>query len=163
MWLLANAAEIAELKSDLYVVAIGCNDIRYRNPAVCAMTAEAYIRNLSQLVDEIKRKNKHARFVFIAPWRSLNFDANFNVSSHNDRMALYREYTDALELYCDNNGHLFIDPNPLIFDNMLTPYARTVGGNEILKDFIHPNAFDGIAAYCNAAVMCKQINDNATI
>lgn len=78
-------------------------------------------------------------------------------------MALYREYTDALELYCDNNGHLFIDPNPLIFDNMLTPYARTVGGNEILKDFIHPNAFDGIAAYCNAAVMCKQINDNATI
>lgn len=163
VWLLENAAEIAELKSDLYVVAIGCNDIRYRNPAVCAMTAEAYIGNLSRLVDEIKRKNKHARFVFIAPWRSLNFDANFNVSGHEDRMALYREYTEALELYCDSNGHLFIDPNPLIFDNMLTPYTRTVGGNEILKDFIHPNASDGIAAYCNAAVMCKQINDNATI
>lgn len=160
-WLYENATEIAGYNADLYVVAIGCNDIRYRNSKICAMTAEAYKENLLGLVKTVTQHNSKAKFAFVAPWRSLSFDTNFNVLSHADRMSLYKEYTDVLQSFCNDNGHLFLDPNPLIFDNMITPYARVVKGNEILKDFIHPNAGIGVDAYCKAVVLCKQNSDNA--
>jgi lysophospholipase L1-like esterase len=152
LWLFNNKERISAIKADLFVVAIGCNDIRYRNPNVCAMTSESYISNLRAVVENIKRKNDKADFIFIAPWRSLHFDAYFNVKSQKDRMAIYEDYTNALKNMCKSDGWLFIDPNPLIFDDMTLPTIRTKGEAQILLDWIHPTASDGVAFYCEAVI-----------
>ena len=155
-WLLDNASKIAKIEAEIFVVAIGCNDIRYRDSQICAMTAAEFISNLDRLVSTIKETNPTASFAFVAPWRSLHFDANFNVPSQSERMKIYNEYTLALSDFCHQYGYLFLDPNPFIFKNMLSPNIRLSEGNDILKDFIHPNAYTGIAAYSNAVVQCSQ-------
>jgi poly-gamma-glutamate capsule biosynthesis protein CapA/YwtB (metallophosphatase superfamily)/lysophospholipase L1-like esterase len=152
LWLFNNKERISAIKADLFVVAIGCNDIRYRDSKVCAMTSESYISNLRAVVETIKRTNDKADFIFIAPWRSLHFDAYFNVKSQKDRMAIYEDYTNALKNMCKSDGWLFIDPNPLIFDDMTLPTIRTKGEAQILLDWIHPTASDGVAFYCEAVI-----------
>lgn len=153
-WLREHSQEIADIRAHLYVCAIGCNDIRYRNEGVCAMTAEDYVSNLKEVVDMVIKYNPKARFIFIAPWRSLSFDSIFKVSAHNERMKLYREYTKALANFCKHESYIFLDPNPLIFDNMESPDIRVKNGNEILKDFIHPDAYKGVLSYCQAVIDC---------
>lgn len=154
-WLLDNASNIANLGADLYVVAIGCNDIRYRDRQICAMTAGEFVNNLDQLVRIIKKINPAACFAFVAPWRSLSFDVIFKVARHSDRLKLYEDYTLALSDFCHKYGYLFLDPNPLIFQNMLSPNIRVYDGNDILKDYIHPNAYSGIATYSKAVIQCS--------
>ena len=159
-WLLQNAETVAYVKAALYVVAIGCNDIRYRNDSVCAMSAEEYVDNIEKFVRVVLIHNPAAKFAFIAPWRSLYFDAYFNVTNHSDRMRLYSDYTQGLESYCHSAGHLFLDPNPWIFDRMTEPVIRTAGQGSVLRDFIHPDAFNGIALYSRAVAACRKIDDN---
>lgn len=151
-WLLNNVDSIAHQKADLYVVAIGCNDIRYRNPEVCAMTPDEYIGNLDQLATAIRSHNPNSNLAFIAPWRSLHFDLYFHVETHAERMKIYAEYTMALSEYCDRHGFIFIDPNPLIFERPTTPDIRVKEGNDLLVDFIHPTAYRGVKAYCQAVI-----------
>lgn len=153
-WVLDNADNIADKKAALYVVAIGCNDIRYREPAVCAMTAEDYVETLNKFVDKVKNRNPEADFVFIAPWRSLSFDALFKVKGHEKRRAIYRDYTERLRQFCETEGFMFLDPNPLIFDDINPANLRCRYGNGILKDFIHPDAYHGIMTYCKAVAKC---------
>ena len=45
----------------MYVIAIGCNDIRYRNADICAMTAKEYIDNIRLLCEEIKKHTTAGR------------------------------------------------------------------------------------------------------
>lgn len=153
-WVLNNAEKISALKADLYVVAIGCNDIRYRNPKTCSMTAKEYVFTVDRFVQIVREYNCQCRFVFLAPWRSLPFDANFNVSDQSERVRLYNEYTMALAKFCKENNHIFLNPNPLIFKDMESFKMRTAEGNEILKDFIHPTAYHGVGAYCRATMSC---------
>ena len=56
--------------SDLYVIALGTNDVRYRDETICAMTSEEYIRRMDELKSGLLAKNHEARFLFIAPWYS---------------------------------------------------------------------------------------------
>lgn len=157
-WLLMNIDRIADIEAELYVVAIGCNDIRYRNQKICAMTSEEFIYCLDKLANRIRQKYHKSRFVFIAPWRSLHFDPYFNVKLHSERMQIYKEYTCRLLDFCQKNDYLFLDPNPLIFQDMTSTATRLYNSNEILKDWIHPNANAGIAAYSMAAVLCSKFN-----
>lgn len=59
--------KICSAKTDLYVIAVGCNDIRYRNAKCCAMTSAEYVANLSIICDWIKESNPYSQIVFIAP------------------------------------------------------------------------------------------------
>lgn len=155
-WIVNNAQKISNMNADLYVIAIGCNDIRYRNHSICAMTSSEYIGNLEKAVEVIKSHNPIVKFAFIAPWRSLHFDANFHVKSHSEKMVLYEDYTNALSTFCISNGFLFLNPNPIIFDNITSSDIRVKAGNDILKDFIHPDAFRGVETYCKAVLQCAK-------
>jgi lysophospholipase L1-like esterase len=42
--------QIIKSDSSLYIIAIGTNDIRYRNSNICAMTKEKYIKNMKIIV-----------------------------------------------------------------------------------------------------------------
>lgn len=157
-WLLKNVKQIADKKADLYIIALGCNDIRYREPAICAMTYSEYITNIDTTVNIIRAQNPNAEFVFIAPWRSLSFDFLFIVKSFEARLKLYEDYTRALTEYCASNNFVFLDPSPLIFENLAHPQMRVKKGNDIMIDAIHPRAGVGVETYCQAVMQCETIN-----
>lgn len=141
--------EIVAACADLYVIAVGCNDIRYRDASVCAMTPEEYVANVGEIVIKIKSHNQSSRIVFVAPWESLEFDPWCKLSI-SDKAELYGEYKRCLASFCEKNGCGFVDPNPFIREALAThrPY-------EFLRDHIHPNADAGIKLYSSACAEYK--------
>lgn len=141
-----NREAIAALHADLYVLAYGCNDIRYRDAGSCAMTAESFIANVDAVMQAVRQKNPGARLAFIAPWQSAPHDPICKCT-REEKDRLYAEYTEALQRYCRQNGLLFIDPNPYICQKRAQRFWNTC-----MKDHIHPNARNGIRLYSEAVV-----------
>ena len=132
--------EIKECSSDLNVIAIGTNDIRYRNDN-SAMTSTEYINNLEEIVSLLQSK----RIVLIAPFYSMNYDGVTKLSL-DEKNKLYKEYTNALEEYAKKNDYLFINPNIILektLNNSNTSYY--------LIDYIHPN-HTGLYLYSKAVL-----------
>ncbi len=150
MTLLDHADAISGCSADLFVIAIGTNDVRYRDEKTCAMDQESYIRNINTLISGIKDKNPEAEFAFIAPWLALDNDPYTKVSV-TERDALLKEYGEALRDNCEKNGHLFINPNPAIAE-VLSRYAPS----DYLLDHIHPNADMGIALYSEKVLLADK-------
>lgn len=65
---------ITGAKADLYVVAIGTNNVMHRDPETCAMDEKTYIDRMTTLREQILTANNKAEFVFIAPWYSSDGD-----------------------------------------------------------------------------------------
>lgn len=147
--LLDNAQEIKSTHADLYVIAIGTNDVRYRDEQTCAMTSEEYISRLENLCSVILSENGDAEFVFIAPWTSTDGDP-FCSMSYNEKMRLNAEYSDALENMCDENGYVFINPNGYI-----DGYLRLYPTSEYLLDHIHPGYRNGVRLYSEAVLLSE--------
>lgn len=127
--------------SKLYIVALGTNDVRYRNENICAMTSEEYINELQKFVKRIRNENPEAEFAFIAPWFALENDT-VCVISPEERDLLFEEYTVALEKWCLSNGFIFSNPNSqikLFLDKNIQ--------SEYMVDYIHPNSTKGIQLY----------------
>ena len=138
--------EICNADADLFVVAIGTNDVRYRNPNKCAMDSDVYVERLGELRSKIVERNPNARFVFIAPWYSTDGDRQTKLQ-YREKLALYDEYATALRATCDANGDLFLDPNPYIRSRLdERPHS------EFMLDYVHPNATSGVRLYSEAAL-----------
>lgn len=144
--LLSNSAAISAHGSDVYVIAIGTNDVRYRDEKTCAMDADSYTANINLFVDEIKTANPEAQFVFISPWLALDNDP-FTAVPNEERDALLAEYGYALENYCNKNSFMYIDPNPAIYF-VLTKKITS----DYMVDHIHPNAGQGISLYSRSVM-----------
>lgn len=130
--------EIKNCTSDLNIIAIGANDIRYRNEN-SAMTSDEYINNIDEIIKLINNK----KIILIAPFYSMSYDKVTNLSL-NEKNKLYEEYTKALENYSKKNNYLFINPNPILektLNNSNTSYY--------LIDYIHPN-HTGLYLYSEA-------------
>ena len=144
--LLGMTESMVEAHSKLYVVAIGTNDVRYRDASQCAMTPEDYVANLSQLVETVRAGVPDARFAFIAPWTSTAGDLNTALYV-DEKREMYAEYTAALKSWCEAEGHLFSDPNPAI-EAVIDFYPQ----KDYLVDFIHPNSTKGIELYARCVL-----------
>lgn len=139
--LLDKSEEISACRADLYVIAIGTNDVRYRDETTCAMDTDSYVQNINKLAEKILAGNPGARFVFISPWLAQYNDPYCKISVA-ERDSLLVAYGKALQNYCQQNGYVFINPNPSI-SAILTRYPPS----EYLLDHIHPNAAEGIVLY----------------
>lgn len=133
-------------KADLYVIALGTNDVRYRNDSICAMTAESYVEELDSLKNKLFAKAPDAVFVFIAPWYSTDGDP-FCTLSFADKTALNEEYSAALAQYCKDHSLTYINANDYIKDTLAVSPERTY-----LLDHIHPNPSKGVVLYSEAAL-----------
>lgn len=141
---------VAAVQADLFVVAIGTNDIRYRKPEICAMTPEEYISDLQILRTEILKNNPAAKFAFIAPWTSTENDKAC-VLKHRDKKATNLLYTEALRQWCEKNQDIFINANPYI-DAVFDKYVQS----DYLIDYIHPNATKGVSLYAESVLKDSQ-------
>lgn len=133
--------------ADLYVIALGTNDVRYRNEETCAMTAEAYVERQAELKDKLLAKSPDAKFIFIAPWYSTDGD-KFCSMSFDEKIAMNEEYSQALENYCASNSLTYINANPYIRDVLSVSPDRTY-----LLDHIHPNASKGVIMFSEAVLL----------
>lgn len=147
--LLERLAEMIQTNADLFVVAVGANDVRYRNPDICAMTPAEYVANLQQLRNGIRKKIPAAKFIFIAPWTSTDGDL-ISALPFDDKIKLNDAYSSALENWCVAQGEIFINANPYI-DARLKVFPH----KDYLVDFIHPNASKGVALYAEAVLSAK--------
>ncbi len=147
--LLERLDEIIQTGADLFVVAVGTNDVRYRDENICAMNPKEYVETLQKLRDGIRKKIPAAKFVFIAPWTSTDGDFVSQLP-FNEKIKLNNAYTDALKNWCIAQGEIFINPNPYI-ESRLKVFPQ----KDYLVDFIHPNADKGVELYATAILSAK--------
>ncbi|MBR5768183.1 MAG: CapA family protein [Clostridia bacterium] len=138
--------EIKKADADLFVVAIGTNDVRYRNKKTCAMDAETYVERLGELRSEILEANAGAKFVFIAPWYSTDGDSVSRLE-YADKLKMNDEYTEALGNWAKSNGDGFVNANPYL-RTMLDLYPH----GDFMVDYIHPNGNRGVELYSRAVL-----------
>lgn len=147
--LLERLDEMIQTNADLFVVAIGTNDVRYRNPDICSMTPAEYVANLQRLRDSIRKKIPDAKFIFIAPWTSTDGDL-ISALSFDEKIKLNDAYSDALENWCAAQGEIFVNANPYIDARL-----KVSSHKDYLVDFIHPNASKGVEIYSAAVLSAK--------
>lgn len=138
--------DIIKSKSDLYVIALGTNDIRYRDPSICAMNPKEYIHEIEKIVNLID--NHAVKFIFITPWIST-FDDNVSKLNHLDKKKLIKEYSLALKRFTEIYKFLYIDPNEYLEKMILQ------NKDNYMVDFIHPNSKLGIQLYCQGVLNFK--------
>ena len=131
-------------KSDLYIIALGINDIRYRDEDVCSMNGKEYVKDIESLVKLVKKSNSKAKIVLIPPWTTLPGDKGCKVDEEA-KQELIDSFSENLKEYAENNRYVYIDPNEYLdefFEN-----------NDYLKymvDVIHPNSTTGVTLYSKA-------------
>lgn len=133
--------------ADLYVIALGTNDVRYRSSDSCAMTSDEYTARIEELVKSLQKKNGSAEFVFIAPWYSTDGDP-FCDLSFSEKDELNNSFSNALEEYCAENNYGYINANPYIADKL----SKSPDRNYLL-DHIHPNSTEGVKMYSEAVML----------
>lgn len=132
--------------ADLYVIAVGTNDVRYRSERICAMTASDFIGRAEELRKILTGKNPSAEIIFIAPWYSADGDAVSRLDITQTE-AMNGEYSAALEKYCAEHSVGFINANPFV-RRKLAQAPQSL----YLLDWIHPNASRGIVMYSEAVL-----------
>ena len=136
--------ELKECSSNLNIIAIGTNDIRYRNEN-SAMTSNEYIQNIKKIIETLDNK----RIVLIAPFYSMNYDKVTKLSLE-EKNKLFKEYSDELEKFANENNYLFINPN-----NILEKELNNSNTSFYLKDHIHPN-HKGLYLYSEAVLKASK-------
>ena len=140
--------EIIRSEAELYVFAAGANDILFRDPEFCAVTAGEYIENLQKIRNAIIERRSDAKFIFIAPWIAMDGDASIiGGMKPSDTDAAYISYTAALKAWCEKTGDIFINANEYI-----SKHFETHSQYEYLIDFIHPNSHIGVELYAEAVL-----------
>jgi len=150
--LLDKLDEIISHDVDLYVIAIGTNDIRYRDKSICAMSPQQYVENLEKLVRAVLLKRPEAKFVFVAPWPCLANDPFIRIPLEQ-RESMFSDYSQALESYCRQKGYLYVDPAATI----LSAIDQKIAGYYLL-DHIHPNVAEGLNLYSEAFLSSAKTN-----
>jgi hypothetical protein len=151
--LLDHAEDIAASGADVYVVAVGTNDVRYRNPDICAMSADEYIQKLHDFTTRATGRAPMAKFAFVAPWLALSNDKYNHCDPKSKKNAIQKrdglllEYSAGLKEFCGQNGYLFLNPNPY-----LRKVFETQPSSKYLVDWIHPNRLNGVELYARAVL-----------
>lgn len=125
--------------ADVYVVAVGVNDVMFPKSRFSGGTPIGYTSCLRELARAIKVRSRDAKIYFIAPWTFHNQDEVSTLRAENFRHALY--------VWCKENGYICIDPDPV-----LVSVFKENGTEAFMKDDFHPNAPAGVGLYSYAVL-----------
>ena len=126
--------------ADVYVIAIGINDVMSPEDRNAAATAEDYVGKISVLKEYIRGINPDANIYFIAPW--VIFTDDVNTDARGDA------FRDELRLWCEADADcIYINPVPAMMEVM-----EREGAVRFMYDSCHPGAPEGVGLYSYAVL-----------
>jgi len=172
--IISRMATLTAHNADLYVVAIGVNDIRY-NDSRGATSVAAYIANITSIYNSL---NAVGDVMFIGVWPTF-WEDQFAALLRAETDRRMNQYNNALRDFCREHGIPFSNPNPairsvidfgnvdlMISDGVHPAYTGTVGRNakRLYADsvlFDSPNREDYCDnVYANGKVFFKFVFGN---
>ena len=153
---------INESQADTYVVALGINDVIYRDKTdrATSFTSSEYIQNLEKLVRTISEKdtNRAPKFVFVAPFEYINRSSHV-MTKYLRRDNTHEEYTIALYNWCKMNGYVFTAPMNYIKNSL----ADVDNAKDYTCDDVHPSYPLGTQLYSDAVYESSVLNTTGTL
>ena len=131
-------------EADIYVVAIGLNDILFIDQPLGAASADEYIDNLRLFEEQVKIVSPDARMYFITPWPFLDGTDEAN--------ATRTEFFNALKNWCNGEDRICIDPYNTIMDVLENSDTDAYMWNEY-----HPNSTRGVNLYSYAVLQQESL------
>lgn len=131
-------------KSDIYVIAIGINDVIHPDSNNSSKTPNEYIDQINTLSQLLLERSPNAKLYFVAPWPLPGWDKDYN-----NRRKLF---VSALMMWCEEKDYVFIDPEPIIMSVINENEA-----GKYTKDGLHPNAEYGVGLYSYAVLLADHI------
>jgi hypothetical protein len=130
--------------ADIYVIAIGINDVIYLDDGMGAGSPENFIANLEELTNIIRAISPEAKMYFITPWPFVNFP---------DHIDEYRiEFSNALCAWCNGTDRIAIDPYPVIMEIL-----DSEGTSKYMFNDFHPNTPDGVGLFSYAVLQQEHL------
>lgn len=125
--------------ADIYIIAIGINDILFIDKPTASVTADDFVRNTDALATLLKSKSNGARIYFISPWSFCNLDEGYVIRGD--------EFRRAMASYCENSDCIYIDA-----DSVIASVLDAEGAEKYMYNQYHPNAPDGIGLFSYAVL-----------
>lgn len=140
-WVVNNLIDEADNipEADIYVIAIGINDILFPEDEICAQTALEFATKCKELGELLTTASPGSKIYFILPWSFTVSDTGF--IERGDR------FRAALAQTCIAKGYRYINPDPVI-----QSVFADEGSSKFMYNDFHPNAPDGIGLYCYAVL-----------
>ena len=153
---------IEESSAETYIIALGINDVIYRDKGGISTTytTAEYIKSIENLVKYINNKddNKINKFVFVAPFQYINKHSH-QLTKYIRRENTHQEYTIALYDWCNLNNYAFTAPM-----NYVKNTLDTVDDvDEYAVDDIHPSYPLGTQLYSKATYESSVVCSSGTL
>lgn len=141
-WTVSNLIDKADNipEADIYVIAIGINDILFPEDEDSAQTAREFASKCKELGELLTNRSPGSKIYFILPWSFIDSDSSFVERGSRFRSALAQT--------CIAKGYRYINPDPVI-----QSVIEDEGESKYMYNDFHPNAPDGIGLYCYAVLM----------
>ena len=141
-WTVINLIDKADNipEADIYVIAIGINDILFPEDEDSAPTALEFAARCKELGELLTNRSPGSKIYFILPWSFIDSDTSFVERGSRFRSALAQT--------CIAKGYRYINPDPVI-----QSVIEDEGASKYMYNDFHPNAPDGIGLYCYAVLM----------
>jgi len=141
-WTVINLIDKADNipEADIYVIAIGINDILFPEDEDSAPTALEFAARCKELGELLTNRSPGSKIYFILPWSFIDSDTSFVERGNRFRSALAQT--------CIAKGYRYINPDPVI-----QSVIEDEGSSKYMYNDFHPNAPDGIGLYCYAVLM----------
>lgn len=157
-----DMAIIKETSAHTYIIALGINDVIYRNKddRATSYTSAEYISNFQKLIRFINEKDDMANnnFIFIAPFEHIN-KYSYVLPKYIRRENTHEEYTIALYNWCKQNDYTFVAPMNYIKNTLLS----TENAQDYSVDDIHPSYPFGTRLYSEAVYESSVLNQTGTL
>ena len=144
-WTVSNLIDKADNipEADIYVIAIGINDILFPEDEDSAQTALEFAARCKELGELLTNRSPGSKIYFILPWSFIESDTSFVERGSRFRSALAQT--------CIAKGYRYINPDPVI-----QSVIEDEGASKYMYNDFHPNAPDGIGLYCYAVLKDAQ-------
>lgn len=126
-------------QAEVYVIAIGINDILFPYDGSAAQTAEVFTERLEQLSEMICVISPDAKIYFISPWPFVDVDDWYHERGGQFRAA-FTEWSKHTDCIC-------LNPEPYI-----TSVFSENGSSEYMHNNFHPNAPEGVGLFSYAVL-----------
>lgn len=126
--------------ADVYVIAIGINDVGAFESDWCAATPDDFTDRLGQLSQILEVISPDARQYYVTPWLLVDHGAEMDERGN--------QFREAEISWCNETAYMCIDPAPV----MLSVFEREGAKKFMRDDGIHPNAVNGISLYAYAVL-----------